>query len=209
MNIFVLCTGRSGSTAFIEACKHITNYTASHESLTDRLFEKRFEFPNNHIEADNRLSWQLGQLDEKYAEKAFYVFLKRNKEDVAKSYMSRFLMPKSMIYAYANGIKKQPPEALSQSTRYEICLDYVDTVNANINQFLKDKPKKITLDIGDIQMEFKKFWKAIDAEGDLDSALAEFSKKHNKSKAKQIYWRYSLKHLGLKFLMVIKALFNF
>ena len=31
-NVFVLCTGRCGSTTFTQACQHIQNYTASHES---------------------------------------------------------------------------------------------------------------------------------------------------------------------------------
>jgi len=208
MNVFVLCTGRSGSTSFIKACQHITNYSASHESLTDKLGKKRFAFPVNHIEADNRLSWQLGHLDQKYGKAAFYVHLKRNKQAIAHSYMNRFLMPKSMIYAYANGIKKQPPEGLSKAEKYEICLDYVDAVNTNIELFLKDKPQQITIDLNDIETGFKKFWKDIKAEGDLNLARSEFEKKHNKSISKSLYWRYSLKHLGLKFWMVVKSLFS-
>ena len=208
MNVFVLCTGRSGSSGFIKACQHITNYSASHESLVDKFGDERFQFPENHIEADNRLSWQLGQLEQNYGKAAFYVHLKRDKQAVVQSYMNRFLLPKSMIYAYANGIKKQPPEDLSKAEKSEVCLDYVEAVNTNIEYFLKDKPQQITIDLDDIESGFKKFWKDINAKGDLELALKEFDKKHNKSASKKIYWRYSLKHLGLKFLMMVKSFFQ-
>ena len=208
MNVFVLCTGRSGSTSFIKACQHITNYSSSHESLTDRFLNERFEFPENHIEADNRLSWQLGQLDEKYGKNAFYIHLKRDKLAVAGSYKKRFLLPKSIIYAYANGIKKRPPEILNKVESLLVSLDYVETVNSNIKFFLKDKPRQITIDLYNIKKEFEQFWYEIQAEGDLELALKEFDKKHNKSASKRIYWRYSLKHLGLKFLMIIKSFFK-
>ena len=63
MNIFVLNTGRCGSTTFIKACQHIRNYTALHESRANRIAEQRLAYPRDHIEADNRLSWFLGRLD--------------------------------------------------------------------------------------------------------------------------------------------------
>ncbi len=205
MNVFVLCTGRSGSKGFIKACQHISNYTATHESLSDKFGKARFQFPNNHIEADNRLSWQLGQLDEIYGKQAFYIHLKRDSEATAQSFMRRFLLPKSMIYAYANGIKQLPPEQLKSSERFEVCLDYVETVNSNIEHFLKDKPHQIEIELNEIKTGFKSFWQAIDAKGDFSLALAEFEKKHNKSSSKKINWLYSFKQLWLKFLMVLKS----
>lgn len=208
MNVFVLCTGRSGSSAFIKACKHIVNYSAAHESLSDQLGVARFDFPKNHIEADNRLAWQLGQLDESYGEKAFYVHLVRDKETTANSFMRRFLLPKSIIYAYANGIKKQPPEAIQKEDRYRICLDYVETVNTNIEVFLKDKPKQISLDLEDIQSGFKEFWIKIKAEGHLDLALSEFDKKHNSSPKTSIDIRYCVKHSILKTKLFLDQFFK-
>ncbi len=204
MNIFVLCTGRSGSTTFIEACKHITNYSAAHESLSNKTGKERFSFPNNHIEADNRLSWQLGELDKKYGKDALYIHLFRDKESTAKSYMNRFLRPKSVIYAYANGIKKSPPETLSNKEKYQICLDYVQTINSNIEHFLKDKPRQMSININDIKPLFKAFWSEIQAEGNLENALNEFDKRHNKSKAKNIDYKYSFKHFLLRLKMVFK-----
>jgi hypothetical protein len=198
MNVFVLCTGRSGSSGFIRACNHITNFSAGHETLANKLGADRFKFPSHHIEADNRLSWQLGQLEKNYGKEAFYVHLKRDNQSTAKSFMNRFLMPKSMIYAYANGIKKSPPEILSHKDRFEICLDYVNTVNTNLEFFLKDKPNTMTIELENIQNDFKIFWKNIEAEGDLQKALSEFSIKHNRSPKKTIDIKYSFKHAILK-----------
>lgn len=205
MNVFVLCTGRSGSTSFVKACKHISNFTASHESRSHLLSTDRFAFPDNHIEADNRLCWQLGELDNKYGKTAFYVHLQRDPKKVAQSFLNRFLMPKSMIYAYANGIKKQPPESLSSDERFAICLDYVKTVNTNISLFLKDKPYQISLELNDIQSGFEQFWKDIEAEGDLKLALQEFEIKHNKSPSKSYDLNYSVKHFFLKLKMLFQG----
>lgn len=198
MNVFVLCTGRSGSTGFIKACKHISNYTTGHESRTHCLGKERFAFPDNHIEADNRLSWQLGQLDKEFGNKAFYVHLKRDSKKAAESYMQRFLLPKSMIYAYANGIKKLPPETLNKDERHAICLDYIETVNFNINKFLNDKPHQITIELDEVKHGFRAFWKAIHAQGSLEQALKEFDLKHNKRPLNKFNLRYNIKHFFFK-----------
>ena len=203
MNVFVLCTGRSGSTTFIKACGHMTNYSSAHESLSDKLGESRFQFPKQHIEADNRLSWQLGELDRFFGKDAFYVHLKRDKEATATSFMNRFLLPKSMIYAYANGVKKSPPEALSHEEKYQICLDYVNTVEYNIELFLKDKPHQMALQIEDIKNEFSSFWNQIKAVGNLELALKEFDIRHNKSASNKVDLKYNFKHFVLKLKMLM------
>jgi ferritin-like protein len=58
---------------FIRACQHITNYTAGHETRSTLLGEARVAYPDQHIEADNRLSWMLGKL----GKNIFSVFYKR------------------------------------------------------------------------------------------------------------------------------------
>ncbi len=186
----------------------MTNFSAAHESRSELTGKARFIFPENHIEADNRLSWQLGELDKHYGKNAFYVHLKRDQEATAKSFMTRFLLPKSMIYAYANGIKKSPPEIVDRKKRYEICLDYVDTVNLNIEAFLKDKPQQMKIEIENIHSDFKNFWQHIKAEGDFDLALSEFDKKHNRSAKNNLDIAYSLKHAILKSKLFLDQLFT-
>jgi hypothetical protein len=176
MNIFVLNTGRCGSTTFIRACEHMSNYTAAHESRLPLIGEQRLDYPPNHIEADNRLSWYLGRLEQKYGDGAFYLHLKRDREEVAMSYAKRREF--GIMKAYREGILLGGRE---QQTDLDLALDYVDTVEANIAHFLKDKSMTMELNLASAQADFSQFWQRIDAQGDLHRALAEWQVKYNAS----------------------------
>ena len=176
MNVFVLNTGRCGSTTFIKACQHISNYTSAHESLLDKTGEQRLAYPDDHIEADNRLCWFLGQLDEKYADDAIYVHLRREREAVAASFSKRIDF--GILKAYEQGILLHHQHRLSA---FDIALDYIDTVNANIAHFLKDKTNKIDVSIETASTDFADFWEMIGAEGDLDAAIKEWAINYNAS----------------------------
>lgn len=86
----MLNTGRCGSMTFVHACSHIDNYTSGHESRAGHHGDARLEYPDNHIEADNRLSWMLGSLDRKFGTDAFYLHLWRDPESVAQSFAKRW-----------------------------------------------------------------------------------------------------------------------
>lgn len=175
MNVFVLNTGRCGSTTFIRACSHIHNYTAAHESLTHRVGPQRLAYPEDHIEADNRLSWLLGRLDQGYGEGAYYVHLQRSRSAVSASFAKRAGF--GIMKAYGEGIllgsEVADPLALAQ--------DYIDTVEANIRLFLRQKPLQMTFRLEHAKADFTQFWHWIGAEGDLDNALAEWDVRHNAS----------------------------
>jgi hypothetical protein len=176
MNIFVLNTGRCGSTTFIKACEHITNYSSAHESRSGFIGEAHFQYPPNHIEADNRLSWFLGRLDKIYGNDAFYVHLKRNEFDTARSFVKRFNT--GIIGAYrANILMRCPPDSDSMA----VCLDYCHTVNDNIELFLKDKTKVMAFSLETAKEDFHSFWDLINAEGNLSAALAEWDIAYNVS----------------------------
>ncbi|MCK5015835.1 MAG: hypothetical protein KAS32_02085, partial [Candidatus Peribacteraceae bacterium] len=120
---------------------------------------------------DNRLSWFLGRLDRHYGDSASYVHLKRDPEAVARSYAGRS-SPGGVIYAYKNGgMLINFPDYDSDMP---VALDYQDTVNSNIELFLKDKTKIMEFNIEDAKNDFRKFWNFIGAEGDLDAALSEY-----------------------------------
>lgn len=176
MNVFVLCTGRSGSTTFIEACKHLTNYSASHESRSNLIGKERFDFPPYHIEADNRLSWLLGRLDKEYGNEAFYVHLKRDHLQTAKSFLNRY--EQGIIKAYRSDIIMNIKDDYSP---LNVCLDYCDTIDSNIELFLKDKEHTMTFHLENAKEDFKKFWTFIKGTGDFDAALAEWEVRHNNS----------------------------
>jgi hypothetical protein len=173
-NIFVLCTGRCGSTTFIEASKHIKNYSAGHESRSKLLGSERFNYPNSHIEADNRLSWFLGRLDEIYGDTALYVHLSRDIEATAQSFAKR---NKGIMAAYSAGILMGAKE----QNAYEIAKDYINTVNKNIEFFLFNKKNKMCFSLENANQDFAKFCELIDAEVNLEFALKEFLIKYNAS----------------------------
>lgn len=163
---------------FIRACQYIDNYTADHESRISLTGAERLGFPDNHIEADNRLSWMLGKLGKKYGKDAFYVHLRRDREAVAASFGRRWDYPGSIIKAYTEGI------LMAGKVRgREYCEDYIDTVTDNIEHFLRDKPLQMAIDLENIKDGFHKFWMAIGAEGDLQAALDELEHHYNRSKS--------------------------
>ena len=172
MNVFVLNTGRCGSVSLNAACSYITNFTSAHESRSNL----NIDYPENHIEIDNRLSWFLGRLEKKYGDNAKYVHLKRNPNKVSNSMLNRY--NKGIMQAYHKRILLFKPEA----TKLEICEDYVYTVNSNIEAFLKDKTYVMEMNVENFKEDFIKFWDFIEAKGDLEKALEQLSQKHNISK---------------------------
>jgi hypothetical protein len=182
MNVFVLNTGRCGSKTFARVCHaHIKNFTTGFETRSQFIGVERLNYPVNHIEVDNRLSWFLGRLDAQYGNDAAYVHLWRNPIKVAKSYLRRYRQ--GIMKAYrGKGIvldidKSTPP--------MDIALDYCHTVNSNIELFLKDKTHKIAFDINSAELHFPIFCNIINANVDMENALKHFEKRYNASKRKK------------------------
>lgn len=176
MNVFVLSTGRSGSKTFFKACSHIKNYSSGHERNWGRIGEDRLTYPENFIAIDNRLTWLLGKLDKRYGNSAFYVHLIRDRDEVAKSLNKRWKGYPSIIEAYRKNI------IVTQYRTIDLCYDYYDTVNYNIELFLKDKDNKMNFYLDDCESNFEIFWKKIRAKGDLEKAKEEWSRTYNSSK---------------------------
>ena len=178
MNVFVLNTGRCGSTTFIKACQHIDNYTAGHESRARHTGPDRLSYPEHHIEADNRLSWFLGRLEQHYGDNAFYIHLARNTEDTVASFTRRSGF--GIMKAYRKGIyMTKHTDNMEQYAR-----DYVDTVNANIRHFMKDKTHTMDFQLEQAKQHFWDFWQEISATGDRDAALDEWDTVYNKYQKK-------------------------
>ena len=176
MNVFILNTGRCGSTTFIKACQHIDNYSAAHESCATLIGEQRLTYPDNHIEADNRLSWILGRLDGIYGDKAFYVHLKRERNSTAESFAKRNDF--GIMKAYREGILMQEQE---NDFALELAHDYIETVESNIALFLKDKTHTLVFNLENAGQDFARFWQAINAQGNFEAALAEWKTSYNAS----------------------------
>ena len=178
MNVFVLNSGRCGSTTFIRACSHISNYSSAHESRIHLLGDARLAYPPAHIEADNRLSWLLGRLDDAFGDEAFYVHLRRDEDAAASSFVKRADF--GIMQAYREGVLLggQPTQSAM-----DIARDYLQTVERNITCFLANKTRKMTLQLEQAKQQFPEFWQRIAAEGDLSAALTEWEVAYNASTA--------------------------
>lgn len=180
MRVFVLGTGRCGTTTFARACSHITNYTSGHETKPG-AWRRRLDFPDGHIEVDHRLAWFLGTMDKVYGDEPTYVHLTRDPEETAVSWSVRKHRPGQMntwppsVFYWPNG---WPPEA----NRLDIARLMVATVTDNIELFLRDKSKVHHVTLEDIHTGFAEVWDAIGAEGNRDAALAELDIRHNARK---------------------------
>jgi hypothetical protein len=198
MRVFVLSTGRCGTTTFAHASSHITNYSTSHESRADSYGTARLDYPDDHIEVDNRLSWFLGSLDRRFGNDAFYVHLWRDPEAVARSYAERLSDGKGAFHRYRLAlalarrdesqswimdgfghhvvIRSSPYSALEA---LGLARSYVETVTDNIRLFLRDKTNALPIRIEEAGDVFPVFWEAIGATGDLAKAVSEFSSRYN------------------------------
>lgn len=181
MRVFILCTGRNGSTTFYHACRHITNYTVGHETNARTIGVRRLAYSDNHIEIDNRLSYHLGSLEQLYGYEPFYVHLLRDRIKVIESFNRRWELDHSIIAGFAKHIKMLPLEDLTEEDKWILSEEYVDTVNSNISSFIEGKPNRMIVRLENIQEDFKALWNAIRAIGDFEAALSEFTILHNKS----------------------------
>lgn len=176
MNVFVLTAGRSGSMTFIAACRHITNYSCGHESRVHLIGPQRLAYPERHIEADNRLVWYLGRLHAAYGDQARYVHLTRNPEACAASFARRADF--GIMRAWREGVLLGGEAGQSA---HALALDYLDTVQANIALFLRDKSHVMRFRLESAREDFRAFWDWIGAAGDLAAALAEWDRRYNAS----------------------------
>ncbi len=177
MNVFVLNTGRCGSDAFAHACQAMTNFTSAHESRTSLVGNDRLDYPDDHVEVDNRLSWYLGRLDQKYGQRGYYVHLQRDLDKVVASYARRH--GRGVMSGFEHGILIRDKRRDAPISPEELALEVCTTITANIESFLHDKPHRLTVRLENIEEDFRKFWEWIGAEGDLETALRSFSSPRN------------------------------
>jgi hypothetical protein len=179
-NIFVLSPGRSGSKTFIEASSHLTNYSAAHESLSAHLGDKRFAYPSDHIEADNRLIWFTGELAERFSDDVLYINLIRDFDATVDSFYHRLQNSSyraSIMNAFAHGILMKPGDWRADQER-DLAAFYVQTVQSNIELFLKDRDHH-TVHLEDGGGSFNEFLQMISAEGDLERVRSTWLTVHN------------------------------
>lgn len=200
MRVFVLTTGRAGSTTFAHAAEHIEGMTAGHETRA-RCLQGRLDYPDEHIEVDNRLAWFLGSLDARYADhETFYVHLRRDAEKVATSYLDRWHIRVSVVRAFYQGIlmnreKPTPEQAL------DACRLFVDSVEDNIRFFLKHRSNWAEVRLEHMEVDFVTFMQKAGLKGnhaairEILRARHNVSKREGKSTLRNFYARFSSRKL--------------
>lgn len=184
MRVFVLGTGRCGTTTFVRACEHLDGFSAGHETRVRRIGDDRFDYPDGHIEADNRLAWFLGALGDRFdGTDVLYVHLRRRRDDVIASFLERWDAGHrtSIIRAFAHAVVMHPSEWAADRVE-DVCAFYVDTVTANIAAFTAGRPS-IEVHLESIVDAFPAFAGRIGATGGTDRAMAELEVRHNASGA--------------------------
>lgn len=181
MRVFVLTTGRAASATFAEAAALIDGMTAGHETHRGML-EGRLDYPDSHIESDNRLVWFLGSLDRLYDDAdTFYVYLHRDPERVARSYRERWHIAVSIVRAFYHALlmhrdKPDPNRAL------QACRLFVTTVEDNIRFFLRDRPNWVEVRVEFLEQDFFQFMDRAGLTGDREKIAAVLNSVRNISK---------------------------
>lgn len=169
MRVFVLGTGRCGTVTFSKACQEIMNFTSSHELKTsfNREAFGCFEFSDNHIEIDPRLSYHYPILKQKYPE-AYFFHLKRNRKDCVSSLSKRRSLQHYSVFHYGwfNGDYNKAAEI------------YYDNTTTMLESFINDT---YTLHLENLQKDFTKFCKIINANYDYKKTEVILERKYNKT----------------------------
>lgn len=185
MRVFVLCTGRCGSTTFVQAANHADNFSAGHETQVHHMgysTSPRTEYPDNHIEVDNRLVWFLGRLYQRYGETPLYVHLRRDAASTAESFAHpKFFEGEGLMRAYRTGMIRTQQHVRSEPmpTDEQVARHYVDTVHAQIETFLRERDHTATVHLSEAKNDFAEVWDRISAAGDKQAALAEWNVRYN------------------------------
>lgn len=176
MNVFVLGTGRCGSTTFFHACRHVTNFTVSHEGRAKKLTH-RLEYPDGHIEVDPWLVDHLGGLGRRYPE-ALYVHLTRPEDEIVESLLKRW--EHSAWLRYLQSVYRP----VTEGERRQVCQSCVRRMMENLEAFFETlaPERRMTVRLHHVKTDFSQFLVWIGAEGDLTAALAEWDYQYNRSK---------------------------
>ena len=172
----VLCSGRCGSTTF-GAAAHCTNSTSGQESQDHRIGPTRLDYPDQHSEIDNRLSWMLGKVEQTFGDAPCYVHLLRDPEAVARSFAVRQKF--GLMKAYRERILLKHFSRSPDVPILDVARDLLDTITSNISGFLQTKSKVMTMHVETMEADFPRFWDWIGATGDLTAATAEWGTLHN------------------------------
>lgn len=175
-NVFVISSGRTATTTFAQAASHLPGWTADHETRVSLPLADRVDYPEHHIEADNRLLFYLPQLETRFGDDALYVYLVRDPEKIAQSYAKRWHLTVSVVRAYTHGLRMIP--RVSEDDVLSHCRDFVAYADQTFRAFLDRQTNVQFFDIEDAETEFTAFARHLGLDAP-EAALAVWRETHN------------------------------
>lgn len=176
-NAFVIGTGRCGTTTFYKACQHLAGLSVGHESRA-RDHARRFVYPVDHIEIDNRLSWRLDELVHHYPD-ALYIHLMREFDDVVASFLERW--DYGIMRAWWSGVLMR--NHVPQSERRAVVQDFIGSIRWRCEAFIGRHEagggQVLRVAIEEPTEGFHELAALMGATEGLEDGLAEFATKHN------------------------------
>lgn len=171
MRIFVVGTGRCGTSTFYHAAKHATNYHVGHESRAGRREPNDYIYPDQTLEISCHLSFAVPLL---YERNGFHdvkiVHLVRERRPCIES-LARV---KDALQSLAFGIQQCKPKSDTEHLAWAEW--WYDLVNENISATAWHP--------FEFQMEaaedfWPDFWMWAGCEGDFDASMEEWRRKYN------------------------------
>lgn len=200
-NIFIISPGRTATYAMSKAFSNVSDYTCAHESRVGFFNDQRINYPDNHIELDNRLSFYLPQLTRKYSKKnSLLVIVNRDRNSIAKSYNKRWRKI-NIMKAFSQGIHMND----LQSNNIDVCLAYVNYIYETIDYFKPQWDNVLEIEFSDLNFGIEQILKKINKINDLENVLEEMK---NKSNLNETSLKIKLADARFNFINLIKDLFS-
>ncbi|NDU99871.1 hypothetical protein [Pseudoroseicyclus tamaricis] len=176
-HVFVLSAGRTGTTTFARAAAALPGFTAGHESRAEAHLAERLDYPDRHIEADNRLVFFLPQLEARFGPRAHYVYLRREPAEIAASYARRWHLTVSIPRAFTQGVRMRPRTRRGEVTA--ACRDYADWVDSTVSLFLASQRHAMVVDLAEAEAGFARVAEWIGAGEVPQAARDAWGERHN------------------------------
>lgn len=170
MRIFVVGTGRCGTSTFYHACRHATNYTVGHESRAGRIND--YCYHDNYIEVSSHLAFAVPLLMERNQGCRFVHIIRSKAACVASMAETR-----EAIKAFAFGISEGNPRHGSEYLEWAAWL--YDLINANITATVQTAWNAFLFHMDYADREWEECWRFMGCEGDFEASLAEWRWKYN------------------------------
>lgn len=171
MNVFVMGTGRCGTTTFAKACNCFKGFTSKHES---KVKNNDLVYPNNHIESDPHLFWHLPNLVSKYPD-ALYIHIIRERDACIRSLSKR---PSLYSYAYITELSKRKKTDLNK-----IAERFYDFVTGCLCSFFKGNGHLdyMEIDLPPTKDQWREFHEKIGSPNGYKESLKHWNRRYNRS----------------------------